>query len=129
VVGQPTDEQQRLYDTYLKAQQAVIDQVKPGMKNKAIDDIAKAVYEDNGFGEYFVFGFSHSIGLMFEETPAPTIHPMDGNVELKADMTITAGHSVLSVPGIGGVRIEDTLHLTEQGAIPLTSFSKTLEIS
>lgn len=127
VAGEPTNDQKRLYDTYLKAQQAVIEQVKPGMKNRAIDDIAKAVYEENGLAEYFVFGFSHSIGLMFEETPAPTIHPMDGNVELKAGMTITAGHSVLSVPGIGGVRIEDTLHLTEQGAVPLTSASKQLE--
>jgi Xaa-Pro aminopeptidase len=95
------------------------------MKNRALDEIAKFVYEANGLGEYFVFGFSHSIGLMFEETPAPTIHPMDGNVELKAGMTITAGHSVLSVPGVGGVRTADTLHLTQQGAISLTTASKT----
>lgn len=129
IVGQPTDAQKHLYETYRQAQEAVIEQVKTGMKNKALDDIAKAVYEANGLGDYFVFGFSHSIGLMFEETPAPTIHPMDGNVELSTNMTITAGHSVLSVPGIGGIRIEDTLHLTEQGAISLTSASKALELN
>lgn len=129
VVGEPTEAQKHLYETYRQAQEAVIEQVKPGMKNKALDDIAKAIYEANGLGEHFVFGFSHSIGLMFEETPAPTIHPMDGNVELNTNMTITAGHSVLSVPGIGGIRIEDTLHLTEQGAISLTSASKALELN
>lgn len=91
-----------------------------------MDDIAKAVYEEEGFSEYFVFGFSHSIGLMFEETPAPTIHPMDSMIELKANMTLTAGHSVLSVPGVGGVRIEDTLHLSQAGAVSLTQSPREL---
>lgn len=128
VVGEPTEKQRHLYNTYLQAQQSVIEQVKPGMKNKDIDDIARSMYEENGFGEHFVFGFSHSIGLMFEETPAPTIHPMDSNVVLRPDMTITVGHSVLSVPNIGGVRLEDTFHLTETGLIPLTSAPKNLEV-
>lgn len=128
VMGEPSEAQQKLYDTYLEAQQLVIENVKPGMKNREIDDMAKAAYVAQALGDYFVFGFSHSIGLMFEETPAPTIHPMDGNVELRSGMTITAGHSVLAVPGIGGVRFEDTLHLTEDGAIPLTKASKDFQI-
>ena len=56
-------------------------------------------------------GISHSIGLDFEEKPRPTIHPADGRVELCKGMTVTVGHSVLSVQGVGGVQIEDTFYL------------------
>lgn len=129
VVGEPNEEQTKLYDAYKKAQVAAEQCLKPGIKNREIDEVAKAVYEEAGYGAYFVFGFSHSIGLMFEETPMPTIHPAHSSVELRDGMTLTLGHSVLSVPEFGGVRIEDTYHLTETGSQPLTHFPKTLHIN
>ena len=129
VVGEaPTDAQQHLYDTYQQAQQAVFEGLKPGMKVRELDELAKAVFEQRGVVEHFVFGISHSIGLMFEETPAPTIHPNDGNVAIRTGMTLTIGHSVLAVPEVGGVRIEDTYHLTEQGLVPLTRSPKSLQL-
>lgn len=111
VVGPPTDKQQELFDVYRRAQAAGIAAVRPGVKNGDIDTVARQVFEDAGFGEYYVPGISHSIGLDFEEKPRPTIHPADFSFQLVDGMTLTVGHSVLSVPGIGGVRIEDTFHL------------------
>ena len=67
-------------------------------------------------------GISHSIGLDFEEKPRSTIHPADFQVELRAGMTVTVGHSVLSASGVGGVRIEDTYLLNEDGPERLTDF-------
>jgi len=128
VMGEPSQKHQEMYDTYKNAQEAAANFMKPGIQNRQIDDIAKTFFDEKGYGNYFIHGFSHSIGLMFEESPMPTIHPAHAAIELKADMTLTSGHSVLSVPGIGGVRIEDTYHLTQDGAIPLTQFPKCLGI-
>jgi len=44
-------------------------------------------------------------------------------------MTLTVGHSVLSVPGVGGVRIEDTFHLSPEGPVALTDFPRALSFS
>lgn len=127
VIGEPTPKQQDMLDTHYLAQQAAVGTMQHGVTMKTVDNAAKAVFEERGYGEHYVPGFSHSIGLMFEETPMPTIHPSHMSVALQAGMTITAGHSVLSVPGIGGARVEDTYYLTQDGAQPLTHFEASLK--
>jgi Xaa-Pro dipeptidase len=126
VIGTPSDSQTKMHETYVAAQAAAVAAIDPGVKMKSVDEAAKAVFDRNGFGQYYVYGISHSIGLMFEETPMPTIHPAHINFELVAGMVLTAGHSVLSVPGQGGVRVEDMYHLSASGAEPLTNFSREL---
>lgn len=111
VVGPPTPKQQDLFEVYRRAQAAGIAVVSPGAKNGDIDTAARKIFEDSGFGEFYVPGISHSIGLDFEEKPRPTIHPADFSFQLVDGMTLTVGHSILSVPGVGGVRLEDTFHL------------------
>ncbi len=78
--------------------------------------------------EFYVAGISHSIGLSFEETPAPTIHPGDSGIQISDGMTVTVGHPVLSVPGTGGVRLEETFHISGGIAKPLTAFPTELEL-
>jgi len=95
---------------------------------KDIDVVAKAVFDEEGYGDQYVFGISHSISLAFEETPAPTIHPGDTGIRIREGMTLTVGHSVLSVPGVGGVRLEDTFHLSSGGPIALTHFPRELAL-
>ena len=120
IIGSPTPKQQEMFDTYRKAQAAGIAALRPGLRNREIDAAAQLVFDAAGYGDFYVSGISHSIGLDFEEKPRPTIHPADGVVELREGMTLTVGHSVLSVPGVGGVRIEDTFYLNEGGPEPLT---------
>lgn len=126
VVGEPTEKQQELFDVYKKAQAVGVQALKPGTRMKDIDAAAKAVFDEAGYGDYYVFGISHSIGLSFEETPAPTIHPGHAGLPVREGMTLTVGHSVLSVPGIGGVRLEDTFYISADGPTPLTSFPSEL---
>ena len=120
VLGEPTSKQRDMFDTYQKAQKAAVRALRPGMRNREIDDAAQTVFAEAGYEDFYVYGISHSIGLDFEEKPRPTIHQADAQVQLQAGMTLTVGHSVLSVPGIGGVRIEDTFLLQEEGAERLT---------
>ena len=129
VIGEPSAKQADMFETYKNAQAAGIAALKPGAKMRDIDAAAKAVFTENGYGEFYVAGISHSIGLSFEETPAPTIHPGDSGIQLCEAMTVTVGHPVLSVPGTGGVRLEDTFHIASGIAKPLTSFRSVLELS
>jgi Xaa-Pro aminopeptidase len=128
VVGAPAEKQKELFNVYKKAQAAGIKALKPGARMKDIDVVAKAVFDEEGYGDQYVFGISHSIGLAFEETPAPTIHPGDTGIRIREGMTLTVGHSVLSVPGVGGVRLEDTFHLSSGGPIALTHFPRELAL-
>ncbi len=128
VVGAPSAKQEEMFATYKRAQSAGRDALKPGAKMRDIDTAAKKVFTENGYGEFYVAGISHSIGLGFEETPAPTIHPGDSGIQIREGMTVTVGHPVLSVPGTGGVRLEDTFHISDGAAKPLTVFPSGLEL-
>jgi Xaa-Pro aminopeptidase len=59
-----------------------------------------------------VNGIGHGIGLRFEETPASTIIPPHRNIPLRDGMTVTIGHTILAIPGFGGVRHEDVYRVT-----------------
>jgi Xaa-Pro aminopeptidase len=128
VAGAPSPRQVELHDAYRRAQAAAIEMLRPGVRVRDIDAAAKEVFDTAGFGERFVPGISHSIGLAFEEAPAPAIHPTHAAMEVRAGMTVTVGHSVLAFPRVGGVRIEDTFHVTAAGIEPLTEYSKDLVV-
>ncbi len=129
VVGAPTKDQNELFAVYRKAQEAGVGALRPGAHMRDIDMAAKAVVEGAGFGDQYVPGISHSIGLGFEETPAPTIHPGDSAVQIREGMALTVGHSVLSVPGVGGVRLEDTFQVLADGVARLTDFPTALSLN
>jgi len=91
-----------------------------------MDDGARQAITEAGYGEYFVSGFGHGIGLNFEEKPMPTIVPADVSTVIRENMLLTAGHSILSVPGVGGVRMEDVYLIHSDGPELLTPFSDDL---
>ena len=74
-----------------------------------------AVLLERGLGDCHVNGIGHGIGLRFEETPASTIIPPHRNIPLREGMTVTIGHTVLAIPGFGGVRHEDVYPVTPAG--------------
>jgi Xaa-Pro aminopeptidase len=115
VIGEPDEQQRNLLDCYSEMKQVTRQAMLPGSKVKGLDDAGKEVCERYGLGEYHIEGISHGIGLRFEETPASTIVKTDRNVVLEEGMTLTIGHTILAIPGYGGVRHEDIYRVTPSG--------------
>ncbi len=122
IIGQPDKTQQKLFDTYLEMHEASRKELKPGNTPGNLDRLGKEICEKHGLGEYHIKGISHGIGLRFEENPASTIIPAHIRTKLRKDMTITVGHTVLAIPGVGGVRFEDIYRVTDNGGIILHEY-------
>ncbi|MCJ7497638.1 MAG: Xaa-Pro peptidase family protein [candidate division Zixibacteria bacterium] len=127
VLGKVTDKQKQLHSVYSQMQLAVMESIKPGVKLFELEEKAYQIANKAGFGEYYIRGFVHGLGLNFEELPFPTIFAEDIMEEVCSNMTLAVGHSVLSVPHIGGARVEDTVLVKEDGIEMLTKFPRGLK--
>ena len=121
-VGEVSESLQTIYDVCLRGQQAGLDAVRAGATGREADAAARAVITDAGYGENFGHGLGHGLGLLVHE--APTLRP-------ESTDTLAAGNVVTVEPGIylsgvGGVRIEDLVVVTDDGCEVLTSFTKEL---
>lgn len=115
VVGEASQKQIELMDVYKQMVQATRKALKPGIKVSQLDDVGKQVCIKNGLAEQHLNGISHGIGLRFEENPASTIIPAHRNTVYQENMTVTIGHTILAIPGFGGVRYEDIFRITSDG--------------
>jgi Xaa-Pro aminopeptidase len=120
-VGQPSQQAQRLYGLYRRMQEAALEAARPGVALHEVEAQIEEVLKGEGLEDYYLRGFIHGVGLSFEETPFPTIFPEEVLMPLEAGMTLAAGHPTLSVPGVGGVRVEDTVYLADLGVEVLTT--------
>lgn len=123
-VGSP---EQRLLDIYAVVKEAhdrAIDAVKPGIPLKDLDRIARSYIEEKGYGPYFGHGLGHGVGLEIHEKPVVSFRSADVAAEGMV-FTIEPG---IYVPGLGGVRIEDTVVVENSGCRLLTKVSKELQV-
>jgi len=121
-VGSPEPEAQRLYSAVQEAQQAALDAIKPGQTTSEVDSAARKRLRRAGLGRYFSHSTGHGVGLEIHEAPRVAA----GQTEvLRPGMVITVEPGVY-LPGRWGVRIEDTVVVTEQGCEILTHTSKEL---
>lgn len=127
VLGKATDKQKQLHSIYSQMQLIVMESIKPGVKIFELEEKAYQIANKAGFGEYYVRGLVHGVGLNFEELPFPTIFAEDVMEEISSGMTLAVGHSVLSVPHIGGARVEDTVLVKDDGIELLTKFPRGLK--
>lgn len=121
--GNPSSKQRKLYEVVKLAQENAFQGVKPKAKAKEIDMIARKVIEDAGYGEYFVHGLGHGVGLEVHEPP--TLSPMSKD-KLKPGNVVTVEPGIY-IMGFGGIRIEDTVVVRKRKAEKLTEGPYTLE--
>lgn len=115
VLARPDPRQAELLATYAELVEAVRRAMRPGATVADLDEEARRVCAAHGLEAYHVNGIGHGIGLRFEEVPASTIIPPHRNVPLVEGMTVTIGHTILAIPGFGGVRSEDVYRVTPTG--------------
>jgi len=129
-VGKPTTEQQIAYDLYLRAQQATIAKVKAGVGMVELEQTLHGVIKEAGHGEHIFGPPIHGVGIEFEETPLPPghafFHGEKAPPPLEANVIIAVGNCGLYT-GPFGVRIEDTVVVTPEGPMVLTSYPRRLE--
>lgn len=107
----------KVYDLVLKANEAAIAALKPGISGKKLDKIARDVIKKGGFGKCFGHSLGHGVGLEVHEAP---------NASTRSDWILKPGMYVTIEPGIYlednlGVRIEDLVLVTESGCEVLTA--------
>ncbi len=122
-VGHASDAQRKLYGMVLAAQEFGVSLVKPGASGKEVDAQVRQRITDAGYGENFGHGLGHSLGLEIHEEPR--LSKKSDCEHLLPGMLVTVEPGVY-LPGKGGLRIEDTVLVTETGGEPLTASSKKL---
>lgn len=119
-VGRFDDKQRHVYGVVLEAQLGALAMVRPGVTASQVDEAARRVITEAGYGDYFTHSLGHGVGLNIHE--APRLAPKQ-EMTLKAGMITTVEPGVY-IPGWGGVRIEDTVLVTETGCEVLTPVTK-----
>jgi Xaa-Pro dipeptidase len=120
-LGTPSAEMQRIYDTVRAANEAGIKAAGPGVPMGAVDQAAREVIRAAGYGEYFIHRTGHGLGLNGHELIPQIAEGVTDLLEPGMAFTVEPG---IYVPGLGGVRIEDNVVITESGVDVLTSFPK-----
>ena len=119
-----SNEHRKLYEIVKNANEKAIAMIKPGVLLKDIDATARDYIEQEGYGTYFNHRLGHFIGREVHEY---------GDVSSRFDLAVRPGMIFSIEPGLYlkddvGIRIEDLVLVTEQGAVSLNGFNKDLVI-
>jgi Xaa-Pro aminopeptidase len=123
-VGEPDNKLRDIFELVLTAQEKVIAEIKAGMSCFDADKIARDFIAEAGYKDNFGHGLGHGLGLEIHESPRLSY---TSEAALKPGMVVTDEPGIY-VSGLGGVRIEDDLLITENGCEVLNSAPKELII-
>ena len=121
-VGEVSPKMQEIYHVVQQAQQAVTNISAPGLTYADYDRAARDMIETAGYGEAFSHGIGHGLGLDVHEIP----YFSKTSQECLAEHMVITNEPGIYLENIGGVRIEDDLHITSQGVEVLTLAPKEL---
>lgn len=124
-VGEPDAMAARMFEVVAASQRAGVAAVRAGVAAADVDRTCRDLIAEAGWAAAFGHGTGHGVGLEIHEAPAVGTTSTD---------TLDAGAVVTVEPGVylpdhGGVRIEDTLVVTTDGSVALTSFPKDLVVA
>lgn len=123
-VGEPNGKLRRIYDTVKEAHDRAIAAVRPGVSLPELDRIARSYIEEQGFGPFFGHGLGHGVGLEVHERPTVSFR----STSVAAEGMVFTVEPGIYIPGLGGVRIEDTVVVTSDGCRIITKVPKDLQV-
>jgi Xaa-Pro aminopeptidase len=122
VAGEPPPEFAGAYEAVLEAQQAAFAAIRPGVPCQDVDRAARQILAERGYGPYFIHRLGHGVGLTVHEDP----YLVEGNDEPLEPGMVVSDEPGVYIPGQWGVRIEDLVVVTEDGAERLNTVSHEL---
>ena len=120
VVGSPDDRAVEIHDIVTRAQAEGVATVRAGVEAGEIDRACRDFIARGGYGDAFVHGTGHGVGLDIHELPAVR----RGNTAILSPGQVITVEPGIYLPGYGGVRVEDTVVVTTDGCRPLTKYPK-----
>lgn len=124
VCGNPSPDQKKIYQIVKDAHDRAIEKIRPGIPIHEIDAAARNYIRDCGYDEYFGHGTGHGIGLAVHEEPVVN---RDNKEPAQEGMVFTIEPGIY-LPASGGIRIEDMVRVTSNGAEVLTYLPRELKI-
>ncbi len=110
---EPNSEEERVYNLVAGAQEAAVRAAYEGMTCEQLDEVARSLLTEAGYGQYFMHRLGHGIGLDGHEPP----YLVQGSITpLQVGMAFSVEPGIY-IPGKFGVRVEDTVYLSEDGAV------------
>ena len=126
VLGTPTDKMKKVFEIERRAQDAALAAARPGVPCEAVDAAARKVIVDAGYGpdyKYFTHRVGHGMGMDGHEWPYLT---RGNTLPLSPGMTFSDEPGIY-LPGEVGVRLDDDMYITDDGAQLFTPQSESLE--
>jgi len=123
-IGTPNYRMTQVYETVLAAQEKALKNAAAGKTGKQIDAYARSHIVNSGYGEYFGHSLGHGLGLEIHENPSLS----EKNEKILKSGTVVTIEPGIYIPHEFGVRIEDTVILTNDGCVNLTKTEKNLII-
>ena len=120
--GAPAGEVKKIHDVVKESQQAGIDAVRAGVTGASVDAVSRDVIERAGYGDRFVHSLGHGVGLEIHEAPSLG-RKQDEPLPAGAVVTVEPG---IYIPGLGGVRIEDMVEVTDDGCVVVGTSTRDL---
>jgi len=124
VGGAPVGELATVFHVVAESQRIGVASLRPGVTAGAVDQACRDAIAASGWAERFEHGTGHGVGLDIHE--GPSVGP--GSAAILVPGTVVTVEPGVYLPGTGGVRIEDTLVITEHGSRPLTRFPKEVAV-
>jgi Xaa-Pro aminopeptidase len=121
-LGEPDERLRAVYNVVFEAQTAALVALRAGVTGMAVDGVARRVVENAGYGEAFVHGLGHGLGVRVHEGPSLS---KTAETPLQTGEVVTVEPGVY-LPGWGGVRIEDVVVIEDHGCRVLTAAPKSL---
>jgi Xaa-Pro aminopeptidase len=121
-VGKAPAELRKVYEIVLEAQRRALETIKPGIAAKAADAAARDYITEKGYGKQFGHSLGHGVGIEVHEMPTLAT----SSKETLAPGDVVTVEPGIYLPGVGGVRIEDMVHVTKTGYVNLTRSPKRL---